>query len=239
MLHLACVLVCTAALPAEAPVGTITYAVRGPDGVTRSHTEPYVPQPGDVVLFDDYAWHWLVLYHMVGSAPPTHSGIIVRLPNGQLALLESGPDDCRLVGPYVALLGLEQRLPGFKGTLYIRRLRQPLCPEQCANLTAFALSQLGKRYATCRLLLQGTPFRCRNWLTRKWFGRTYRDRVSWLCSELVVAAGTAAGLFDPKRCPANAIYPLDMMEDTTFDLSGTWHKAGVWGPEPARIPSIR
>lgn len=220
MLHLACVLLCAAVLPGNPPAGFVTSAGGRP--------EPYVPQPGDLVLFDDHSWHWFLLYHLVGSAPPTHSAIVVRLPTGRLALLESGPDDGKLLGPYVALLDLESRLGTFRGTLHLRRLRQPLDPGRCARLTDFAISQVGKRYATGRLLLQGTPFRCRNPLTRRLFGRTDLDRASYLCSELVVAAGTAAGLFDPKRCPANAMYPLDMVRDTTFDLSGTWHKAAVW-----------
>lgn len=220
MLHFACVLLNASAFLGEPAMGFVT-----PPG---SRPEPYEPQAGDIVLFDDHNLKWLLLYHMVGSAPPTHSGMVVRLPNGRFALLESGPDDGKLLGPYIALLDLESRLSTFQGTLLIRRVRKPLDLERCAKLTDFAISQVGKRYATCRLLLQGTPFRCRNRLTRNLFGRTDLERVSYLCSELVVAAGTAAGLFDPKLCPANAIYPLDMTQDTTFDLSGTWHKAAVW-----------
>src|SRR5262249_32146688 len=169
--------------------GFLPYRAHGPDGVPRPCTVPYVPQAGDIVLFDDHSWQWFLLYHMVGSAPPTHSGMVVRLPHGRFTLFESGPDDGNLVGPYVALLDLEARFHTFQRTLPIRRLRQPLSPERCADLAEFALSQVGKRYATCRLLLQGTPFRCRSWLMRKLFGHTYTDRVSWLCSELVVAAG--------------------------------------------------
>lgn len=210
------------------PFGYVTSTIRVPGGTHQRIPEVYVPQPGDLVLFDDHKWYWLILYHMVGSAPPTHSAIVVRLPNGGLALLESGPDDGKLLGPYVALLDLESRLKTFDGTLLIRRLKRPLAPERDAALTNWSLSQIGKRYATGRLLLQGTPFRVRNPLTRKLFGKTGLDRGSYLCSEVVVAAGTVAGLFDPKRHPANAIYPLDMTQDTRYDLSGTWHKPALW-----------
>src|SRR5262249_49600243 len=233
MLLTPCVFVLASCVMAEVlkPVGFVTSSVRRPDGVVRAHTEPYYPQAGDIVLFDDHNRYWLVLYRMVGSAPPTHSGMVVQLPHGQFALRESGQDDCSLLGPYVALLDLEARLRTFNRELWIRRVKEPLCPERCDRLRQFAFSQIGKRYATCRLLLQGTPFRCRNWLTRTLFGRTYLNRVSWLCSELVVAAGTAAGLFNPKLHPANAIYPRDMVEDTTFDLSGVYHKVAVWSAE--------
>lgn len=202
----------------------------GPDGAPRTRAIAYYPSQGDIVLFDDHSRTWRFLYKMVGSDVPDHSGMVVRLPDGRPALLESGPDDGKLAGPYVRLLEAVPRLHQFQGTMYVRRLRCPLSPAQSAALTNFAIAQEGKRYALGRLLLQATPFRCRSGLRAKVFGHTYMDRCSWLCSELVVAAGTAAGLFDPKVHHANRIYPLDMFQDTKYDLSGTWEKPALWGP---------
>lgn len=204
----------------------------GSDGQPCMRAVPYCPSEGDIVLFDDHSSTWRFLYKMVGSDMPDHSGIVVRLPDGRAALLESGPDDGKLAGPYVRLLEAMPRLHQFQGTMYIRRLRCPLSPAQSAALTDFALAQEGKRYALGRLLLQATPIRCRSGLRAKVFGHTHMDRCSWLCSELVVAAGTAAGLFDPKVHHANRIYPLDMFEDTKYDLSGTWEKPAAWSPTP-------
>lgn len=212
--------------------GYLRRVVPGPDGAVHEQVEPYVPQAGDLVLFDDHNPVWLFLYHMAGTDMPDHSGIVVAMPDGRPVLLEAGPDDGKLCGLYVRLLEAVPRLHQFEGTIYIRRLKQPLTPEQSARLTAFAFQQEGKRYALVRMLLQGTPFRCRQGLRAKLFARTSLDRRSWICAELVVAAGTVAGLFDPKVHHANAIYPRDMLYDDVYDLSPTWYPAGLWMPAP-------
>jgi hypothetical protein len=204
----------------------------GPDGVPRHEAEPYRPQPGDLVFFDDHAWGREVCYWLAGSGPPFHSAIIVARPDGTPALLEAGP----YYQPHVFLAEPLPRLRAFAGDVWIRRLRHPLSPGQSAVLTQFALSQEGKRYALCRLALQLTPFRCRGAWRIRLFGCTNPRRGSWLCSELVVAAGTAAGLFDPHLCPANAIYPRDLIRDETFDLSATWDKATLWTDRPGPVP---
>jgi hypothetical protein len=203
--------------------------------ITRA-IEPYCPHEGDIVLFDDHNKFWFYMYKLVGSGMPDHSGIVVNLPDGRPAILESGPDDGKLIGLRVGLLDpvprLEEFLLQYHGTIYVRRLKAPLSQEQSNRLTDFALAQDGKRYALGRLLLQATPCRCRSGLRAKYFASTYMDRSGWLCSELVVAAGTAAGLFDPRIHHANRIYPLDMFDDKTYDLSGTWFPPAVWSPTP-------
>src|SRR5581483_9259519 len=136
----------------------------------------YVPQEGDIVLYDDHNSTWLKLYHMVGSDMPDHSGIVFRLPDGRLALLESAPDDGKLAGMYVRILEVLPRLHQFQGTIYIRQIKTSLNPEQSARLTEFALAQEGKRYAICRMLLQGTPFRCRSGWRASLFAKTKLDR---------------------------------------------------------------
>jgi hypothetical protein len=222
--------VCLSCTIAPNDTGYLSIGIRDGIGAVHKQIEPYVPHEGDLVLFDDHNPTWKFLYHMVGSDLPDHSGIIFTLPDGRLALLEAAPDDGKLAGLYVRLLLVAPRLHQFQGTLYIRRLKQPLGKERSAQLTEFALAQEGKRYAVCRMLLQGTPFRCRTGLRAKLFGHTYMymDRCSWFCSELVVAAGTAAGLFDPHIHQANRMYPRDMLYDDHYDLSGTWYPAGVW-----------
>ncbi len=220
-----------AAVPATYPPGSyLWYAQPGP-GVQKVCAIPYVPQPGDLVLFDDHSATWRFLYHMAGTDMPDHSGIVVKLPDGRLALLESAPDDGKLLGLYVELLDVLPRLDQFQGTMYVRRLRHPLSPERCAQLTEFALNQQGKRYALWRMLLQGTPFRSRKGLRAKLFAHTYLNRSSWFCSEIVVAAGTVAGLFDPRIHQANRIYPRDLVYDDHYDLSHIWYPAGIWHPD--------
>jgi hypothetical protein len=189
------------------------------------------------VLFDDHNSTWQFLYKMVGSGMPDHAGIIFRLPDGRPALLEAAPDDGKLAGMYIRLLEVLPRLHQFqtqiRGTIYVRRLKRPLSPEQSACLTDFALAQEGKRYALCRLLLQATPCRCRSGMRAKFFSKTYLDRCSWLCAELAVAAGTTAGLFNADIHHANRIYPLDLFNDQVYpDLGQTWEPAAVWTPTP-------
>jgi hypothetical protein len=216
------------AAPPQAEGSYLYTMKRGPDGTQQVCVEPYVPHEGDMVLFNDHNKNWLFLYHLVGSDMPDHSGMVVRLPDGRPALLESGPDDGHLCGLYVVLLEALPRLHQCAGTMYIRRLKHPLTPEQSARLTDFALQHAGDRYALGRLLLQCTPIRARGPVRKALFGKTDLDRHAWLCSELVVGAGTAAGLFDPKTEPANAIYPRDLIFNDHYPLGDRWEEFGIW-----------
>ncbi len=226
-----------AAPPADAPGSFLALFPCAPDGTRPAVVVPYEPHEGDLVLYDDHSPHWRRLYHMAGTDMPDHSGIVVRLPDGRLQLLESAPDDGHLAGLHVCLLEPLPRLHQFEGTIFIRRIKCPLSPEQSARLTEFALDAQGKRYALIRMLLQGTPFRARGSWRKALLGKTDLHRSSYFCSELVVAAGTAAGLFDPKVHFANAMYPRDMIYDDCYDLSATWLPAGIWSPCAAPVPS--
>src|SRR5205085_2545494 len=126
------------------------------------------------------------LYKFVGSGPPFHSGLIVPLPDGTPAIIESGPDDTM----WVRILAMPSRLQGFQGDVWIRPVRNPLPPETCAKMADWAVKQEHKHYALGRLLLQATPCRCRSDWQLKLFGCTKVDRGRFLCSELVVAGDT-------------------------------------------------
>jgi len=204
----------------------------GPNGQLLARARPYVPQPGDLVFFDDHNKMWGLCYKTVGSGPPFHSGLVIALPDGTPAIIESGPDDTM----WVRILALPSRLQGFEGDVWIRQVKHPLTPEQNAKLTEWALKQDHKHYALWRLLLQATPIRCRNDLQCKLFGATRLDRNRWLCSELVVAGATVAGLFDSKVHFANAIYPRDIIFDNKYDLSDKWHEARFFSATPDRVP---
>jgi hypothetical protein len=204
----------------------------GPNGQFVPKACPYIPQPGDLVFYDDHNNMWGLLYKFVGSGPPFHSGLVVGLPDGTPAVIESGPDDTM----WVRILALPSRLQGFEGDVWVRQVKHPLTPEQNSRLTDWALKQDHKHYALWRLLLQATPIRCRSDIQCKLFGATRPDRNRWLCSELVVAGGTVAGLFDSKVHFANAIYPRDIIFDTKYDLSDKWHEARFFSSSPDRLP---
>jgi len=199
-------------------------------------SEPYAPREGDLIFFDDHSDIWNVLFAWAGTGPPLHVGIVMKRYNGSLAILEAGPDDSIWVTIKPVASRLQQFNEQFQGTISIRRCKKELSPEQSKALTKFAEAQEGKQYAVMRLLLQGTPFRSRGRIREMFLADTHLDRWSWICSELVVAAGTVAELF-PKTVKANVTYPLDIVNNRRHDLSAIWRDAETW--QPTRKPAAR
>jgi hypothetical protein len=204
--------------------GYLSREMKGPDKMIRKEVIPYVPREGDLVFYDDKSIIWTILFAWAGTGPPLHMGIVVKKADGKFAVLEAGPDD----SIKVYILDLAERLKNFKGTITIRRSKVKLSTEKSKALTKFAKEQDGKPYAVIRLLLQGTSFRSRGPVRELFLGATYLDRWSWFCSELAVAAGTVAGLFDPAVVRANVTYPRDIVDNQRFKLSKTWHDAATW-----------
>ena len=205
---------------------------KAPNGKTESEVIRYEPRQGDLVFFDDRNTAWTALFAYAGTGPPLHMGMVFKKTDGSLAVLEAGPDDTTRV----SLLHLQKRLHQFhqhysKGTIVIRRCKKELTAEQSAALTKFSQAQDGKRYAIGRLLLQGTSMRTRGPVREMLLGGTTVDRDSWICSELSVAAGTVAKLFDPKVVHSNVAYPLDLVNNARYDLSASWHDGALWLPK--------
>lgn len=210
------------------PYGYLWFYEQDGHGGTIKRVEPYFPREGDVLFFDDMSKIWEKLYALGGTTPPFHTGIMMKKPDGTFAVLESGPDDTL----HVFILEACERLHTFKGILQVRRCKKVLSPEESACLTNFALAQEGKRYAMWRLLLQGTPCRLRNGLTEKYIAKTRFDRCRWLCTEIVVAAGTLVGLFD-ETVKADVCYPLDILDDQhKYNIGAHYELPGYWCPHP-------
>lgn len=186
--------------------------------------ERYHPQEGDIVFFDGPNLFWRLCDALAFTRPPDHCGIVVRRTDGTLALLEAGPNCV----PFVFLLEVMPRLRCSEDTIWIRRRKCPLTPEESARLTCFAEEQEGKRYAILRFALQITPFRARGWLRSQWFGANHLHRRRWICSEIVAAACVAAGLVNPDVVKANVTYPRDMFDDRAYDLSPAWEVPAMW-----------
>ena len=189
----------------------------------------YTPQPGDIILFDAHNRLHHAFYKMANTSAPTHSAIVIAKPGGGTALLD-------IVGPFpplakVEVVNVETRLPNYKGSIMVRRIKQPLTPEQNQRLTDFAYAQNGKRFALGRIILQVTPFCPRNGLRHTLFARTELDRSRWFCSELVIAACTVGGVLDSATCPANATYPRDLAYDERFDFSPYFYPPTPWANE--------
>jgi hypothetical protein len=198
----------------------------GPAQKRELRGERYRARPGDIVLFDDHNTFMKRLYHCCGTGGPLHAGIVFRKGDGTLGILEAGTDAVMKV----FIFELEPRLHDFDGTILVRRLRKPLSEEQSVPLRDFAVAQEGKPYAVGRLIMQATPLRPRNTLFSQYFGRTVLDRDRWICSELVVASATVAGVLDPKTYPANAMFPRDLCYDERFDLSPHYQPPALWSP---------
>jgi hypothetical protein len=213
-----------------APAGhLVTNAVDSSEG-SRLRVAPYQPQPGDVVLFDDFNPLFHFIYRLALTSPPTHAAIIIAREDGTPAVLD-------LVGPSVlrarvSVIDIEPRFSSYPGTIMVRRVQQPLTPEQSAELTRFARAQEGKHFAAERVVLQATPFRARVGLRHQCFARTHFDRNRWFCSELVIAAACTAKILDPAQYPANAIYPHDLAYDEWVNLSHRYQPPLPWVADP-------
>ena len=107
------------------------------DHKLRGAPRPYMPQPGDIMLYTDSNWFWEVTHDLAGAFEPHGSGIVVRRPDGVLGTLEAGPNDTF----YVRVLETLPHLKEYEcnGPVWIRQRKTPLTPEQSEALTAFAM----------------------------------------------------------------------------------------------------
>jgi hypothetical protein len=217
----------------EAVLSYLYQPAFGMDYELRQPPEPYHPQPGDIFLSTGREM-WAKLGHWAAfTGAPQHSGIVFAQPDGRLALLEAGPHNTLRCWA-MDLIPQLQSYAGFE-RVWIRRRRVPLTPEQSAELTTFALSTEGLRFALVRVFGQLTPFRSRGpW--RTWFlGGPRGERCSYYCAELVMEACVAAGLVDPVTTRPAATYPRDIFFgrsrnpyiDKHLDLSD-WYPPARW-----------
>ncbi|MFL5328158.1 MAG: hypothetical protein ACJ8C4_04530 [Gemmataceae bacterium] len=214
------------------PAYCLDHCLRGP-------SRPYEPQPGDILFFTDDATHkWDLGYKLAFSGHPYHSGVVVLLPDGELATLESGPDD----SSKVEVCSLYERLKFHhcnRGRVWVRRRRVPLTPEENCRLTEFALTQRGKDYALWRLMGQVTPLRSRGPIRTRFMGGCQGPHDSYFCSEVVLEALAYAGAIDPCTTRPRATYPRDFFFDDSMNpylrrhlnLSCEWEPPARWSTE--------
>jgi hypothetical protein len=209
--------------------GAIPYlcrCVRGPDGCCRPGREVYEPQPGDLYFGWDSNVVFKTGFILTRAGPPSHVGMMVRLPDGALAILEATTNE-RVYGegPGVYLRPVLYRLRTYQGKTWVRKLRCPLTPAQSACLTAFALAQAGKPFARWRsILVPVVSLPCRTKLGQRLCGPAPADRDEWFCSQLLVTAATVIGLLDPCKVKPMCTDPQDMFVDRLLDLSPFWEK---------------
>jgi hypothetical protein len=204
------------------------------DELKREPAQPYLPQPGDIMLRLDHSIFWRVTHYMALAFDPNGSAIVFARPDGTPAILEAGPNDTL----WVRTLDLLPHLCEYaaEGRVWVRKRKVPLTPEQSAKLTAFALAQDGKRFALHRLGVQLTPFRSRGPIRTAFMGKPRGDRWCYFCSELVCEACVAAGLLDAERTRPSATYPCDLFYgrslnpfiDKHLDINAWWCPPARW-----------
>jgi hypothetical protein len=212
------------------------------DHVLRGPIEPYIPQPGDIVLATDQRLWYRLGHRLAGANGVHHSGLIIARPDGSLGMIEAGPFNSLTVEVMDPLDHMFRHVAA-GDRVWVRRRRFPLTPDQSSRLTAFACAQEGKPFAVVRWLVQLTPLRTRGPL-RTWFvGRPHGDRPRWFCSELVVECCVAAGIMDAATARPPATYPRDLFFsrsnnpylDRHLDLEPGWCPPARWLPgQPAQ-----
>ncbi len=229
----------------ETGIGHLYQANFDPEAQLQGPAKPYHPQPGDIFLSTDQLWIARLGHKLAGASSPHHSGLVIILPDGHPATLESGPHDTL----FVKVLDFRENLGQYleEGeSIWIRRRKTPLTAEQSRLLTDFALRQDGKLFAWGRVIGQLTPFRSRGPWT-EWVGGPHGgDRFSYFCSELALETLLAAGLLDPSRTRPAATYPCDLFYGKSnnafindhLDINASWDPPARWTltRQPATIP---
>jgi hypothetical protein len=223
--------------PHEAPIGSYLYEPSycmeaGCVGKAR----PYLPQPGDVMLATDKNFFWKLTHDMAFAFEPHNSALIIARPDGCLAVLEAGPNDCLWIHALDMLPHLKEYAD--KGPVWIRKRKTPLTPDQCAALTDFGMRQVGKRFALLRLGVQLTVFRDRGPLRTEYVGGPHGDRRQYYCSELVLESLVAAGLVDCTTTRPSATYPHELFFDESCNLYIRNHLPLIhdWEPPARWVP---
>jgi hypothetical protein len=216
MTALLCVLLCVTGTTPVASMGSGLELIGPSCGeCQRQGRMPYVPQPGDLVLFHHHSYAVNALYYLGFCGGTTHSGIVVAHPRGGVVMLEAP-----FLEP-VTFVDLASRVAAYKGRVEIRRRKIPLTEQQSARLTAFACAQLGKPFHLPGMLLPTVT-----WPLDLFQDHCVSDKElnppNWICSELVIAATIAAGLVTPCGVKPACVCADDLRTDRILDLSCGW-----------------
>jgi hypothetical protein len=209
------------------------------DDVVRFPLQSYIPQPGDIFLATDQRLWYRVGHTIAGAHGVHHSGIVIARPDGGLGLIEAGPFDSLIVEIMNQYDHMNNHVAA-GDTVWVRRRRVPLTPEQSARLTAFACAQEGKPFAVIRWLGQLTPLRCRGPVSTWYRGEPEGHRPQWFCSELVTECCVAAGIMDGRLARPTATYPCDFFFGRSYNLYLNRHLDRMmegWCPPTRWLPA--
>jgi len=221
---------------AAGPAGDLYQPAYCLDFKLRCPSRPYQPQPGDIVLYSfEGDWLWDIGFKLALTGKPYHCGVVCRMPDATLGILEAGPDD----SDTVRVLSLPDRMKFHhcnRGRVYIRQRKCPLTDDESARLTQFAISEYGKPFAFWRLLGQATPLRTRKPFKLEHQGFPQGPHDDYWCSECALEALVFAGLLDAESTRPAATYPRELFFDRSlnpylrkhFSLACGWEPPARW-----------
>ena len=195
-------------------------------GYQRMDPMEYEPREGDLLFFTDEKWIRRVAFWFAGTGRPYHVALVIKGRDGSLCTLEARPHS----ESWVFLLDLQKRMTTYHGSIWVRRLRNPLEPDASKKLTQFALTQQGKPFAMFRLAFEGTPLNVRAGLGQFLWASPRTEKNSWFCSELTTAALIECGMFQGRGIKPNCVYPRDLFYDRTFLVGDLYEAPILWGP---------
>src|SRR5579871_1634465 len=128
------------------------------DDKLRLPAVPYNIQPGDICLAIGTHRASQIAHKIFAGGLPNHSMIAFAMPDGQISILEAGPNGALIVRAREALDHLRSyEVDG--SPVWIRRRCNPLTAEQSACLTQFCMAHDETKFAILREGVQATPFR--------------------------------------------------------------------------------
>lgn len=184
----------------------------------------WIPREGDMVFMTSPDPGQTITYALARTWHPFHSGLVVRRPNGELALLESG-GALTLEVSISPILGRLNRddLVAERRFIWVRRYKGTITPAQSAAMTAYAEAQVGKPFVPySRLAWFWLPFH----IAPK---PTTVDQKNWFCSEVVSAVLHEGNILPPNKFRPGSITPRDLFMDRhSKDISDIWHAPLPW-----------
>lgn len=195
----------------------------------------YQPVPGDIVFSATSKISIGLLYRVALVGLPSHVGIVVRMPDGQLGVFEAGGGG----ESRTRTTPLGTRL-GRKGdrAIWIRKPINPLTADQELRLNEYAAVSEDKGYSNRRALelawmfLNGT----RGPIRTVFDGKPKGFRDDYVCSEAVTEALVYAGLINSETARPSATTPRDLLLDRSLNgyirrhppLACSWAPPALW-----------
>ena len=200
----------------------------------------YSPAVGDVVFSVTENRKIALLYRFVLVGIPTHAGIVVRLPDGALGVLEAGGggEFRTRTTPIAARFSRAG-----DRTIWVRRRSTPLTAEQERRLNEFAALSENTGYSKVRAfdLAFFSPHGPRGPIRTFFDGKPKGVRDDSVCSEIVVEALAYAGVIDAETARPSATAPRDLLLDRSLNLylrrhpplACGWLPPSIWLPDAA------